>query len=176
MTRGHVFAPLPPFRLTSGLPRTQHAAVLIFKNAGRFVVSRLPLKLPDSSGQNTSWLLAYDHNPKVARQLTVRGHPRSRQAGVRKELAPRDVTARNRARGRSLEFQRKKVAARGGVRMPHLTLELATDHGTHYEVLDDARNVVGHIVASHTQMSALDAITAATAKTTDQTTDGCCVG
>src|SRR3954447_13374191 len=46
------------------------------------------------------------------RQPTVRGHPRSRQAGVREELAPRDVTARNRARGRALEFQRKKVAAR----------------------------------------------------------------
>ena len=27
--------------------------------------------------------------------------------------------------------------------MPDLTLELATDHGNHYEVLDDARNVVG---------------------------------
>ena len=32
--------------------------------------------------------------------------------------------------------------------MPELTLELATDHGNHYEVLDHARNVVGHIMLS----------------------------
>jgi hypothetical protein len=32
--------------------------------------------------------------------------------------------------------------------MPSLLLELATDRGDHYEVLDEARNVVGHIVPS----------------------------
>ena len=32
--------------------------------------------------------------------------------------------------------------------MPDLTFELATDHGNHYEVLDEARNVVGHIMLS----------------------------
>ena len=32
--------------------------------------------------------------------------------------------------------------------MPGLILELATDHGNHYEVLDEARNVVGHIMLS----------------------------
>jgi hypothetical protein len=32
--------------------------------------------------------------------------------------------------------------------MPSLILELATDHGNHYEVLDEARNVVGHIMLS----------------------------
>jgi hypothetical protein len=29
--------------------------------------------------------------------------------------------------------------------MPDLTLERASDGSDHYEVLDDARNVVGHI-------------------------------
>ena len=32
--------------------------------------------------------------------------------------------------------------------MPGLIFELATDHGNHYEVLDEARNVVGHIMLS----------------------------
>jgi len=32
--------------------------------------------------------------------------------------------------------------------MHGLILELATDHGDHYEVLDKARNVVGHIMLS----------------------------
>ena len=32
--------------------------------------------------------------------------------------------------------------------MPVLIFELATDHGDHYEVLDEARNVVGHIMLS----------------------------
>ena len=32
--------------------------------------------------------------------------------------------------------------------MPNLILELAADHGEHYEVLDEARNVVGHIMLS----------------------------
>jgi hypothetical protein len=32
--------------------------------------------------------------------------------------------------------------------MPDLALELAIDHGNHYEVLDEARNVVGHIMLS----------------------------
>jgi hypothetical protein len=32
--------------------------------------------------------------------------------------------------------------------MPNLILELATDRGDHYEVLDETRNVVGHIVLS----------------------------
>jgi hypothetical protein len=35
-----------------------------------------------------------------------------------------------------------------GAPMPGLILELATDHGNHYEVLDEARNVVGHIMLS----------------------------
>jgi hypothetical protein len=62
------------------------------------------------------------------------------------------VTARNRERGRSLEIpeeESRSVWWQCTVReMPDLTLELASDHGKHYEVLDDARNVVGHIMLS----------------------------
>ena len=36
----------------------------------------------------------------------------------------------------------------GAREMPDLACELATDHGNHYEVLDEARNVVGHIMLS----------------------------
>jgi hypothetical protein len=32
--------------------------------------------------------------------------------------------------------------------MPDLALERATDGGEHYEILDEARNVVGHIMLS----------------------------
>jgi len=35
-----------------------------------------------------------------------------------------------------------------GASMLSLVLEPATDHGNHYEVLDEARNVVGHIMLS----------------------------
>ena len=39
-------------------------------------------------------------------------------------------------------------ATKGTREMPNLSLQLAADHGDHYEVLDEARNVVGHIVLS----------------------------
>jgi hypothetical protein len=75
-----------------------------------------------------------------------------RHVDVREELAPRDVTAGNRGPGRWLEVQRRENRSSGGDagggETADLTLERAADGSEHYEILDEARNVVGHIMLS----------------------------